>query len=143
MKLPHSFRPARPTPRGVALVIVLSMLVLLSALLVAFMTTASTERSASFANAGVANSRQIADSTVSYVISQIRDATSVPEDNVIWASQPGAIRTFAGTITSGGTKTGSLRDGAYWDDYSPSSATIKGGRPAEAVYKLYSSDKML
>lgn len=143
MKLSQPSRNFRSVPRGVALVIVLSMLVLLSALLVAFMTTATTERAASFANAGVANSRQIADSTVSFVISQIRDATSITDEKTTWASQPGAIRTFAGALTPGAKQTGSLPNGAYWDDYSPSGASLPGGRPAEAVYKLYSSDKML
>src|SRR5687768_410506 len=91
--------------RGVALVIVLAMLVLLSALLVAFMSTATTERASSYANAGATSARQIADSTVSLVISQIRDATSQassgnsqPDENVVWASQPGAIRTFSGRL---------------------------------------------
>src|SRR5687768_4284842 len=83
---------------GVALVIVLAMLVLLSALLVAFISTATTERASSYANAGVTAARQIADSTVSLVISQIRDATSTPDEGVTWASQPGAIRTFSGRV---------------------------------------------
>jgi uncharacterized protein (TIGR02600 family) len=142
MKLSLTLRPVRPVTRGVALVIVLSMLVLLSALLVAFMTTASTERSASFANAGLANSRQIADSTVSLVISQIRDATSVPDPDVTWASQPGVIRTFGGKLVPGGTQKGTLGSGAYWDDYAPSSSNIKSNRAADGVYKLYSADKM-
>ncbi len=119
--------------RGVALIIVLSMLVLLAGIVVAFMTAASTERAASSANAGIVNARQIADSTVSLVIGQIRDATSVPNDNTVWASQPGAIRTFAGTI-SGKTQSGTLRSGSGWDDYSPSSS--------DSVFKLYSSDSL-
>src|SRR4030095_7534025 len=78
--------------RGVALVIVLAMLVLMSGLMVAFISTATTERSASFANSGTIYARQIADSTVNTVISEIREATSVADESVTWASQPGAIR---------------------------------------------------
>ncbi len=123
--------PFRPQPRGVALVIVLSMLVLLSALLVAFMTTASTERQAAFANAGVTSARQLADSTVSLVISQIREATSGTDEFTTWASQPGAIRTFSGKL-NGNKKT--LDAGAYYDGYTPGTNDL--------VFKLYSSDNM-
>ena len=132
MKLAHpDFRPRQST-RGVALIIVLSMLVLLSALIVAFMNSATTERAASAANEGLVNARQIADSTVSLVIGQIRDATSVADESTTWASQPGAIRTFAGTL-DGSRKT--LRDKAYYDGYNPD--------PSDAVYKLYSSDRFM
>src|SRR5687767_10990424 len=86
--------------RGIALVIVLAMLVLMSGLLVAFISTATTERSSSFANSGAISARQIADSTVNTVISTIREATSSTEEDVTWASQPGAIRTFGGKLTS-------------------------------------------
>lgn len=119
------------TNRGVALVIVLAMLVLLSALLVAFMSTATTERASSYANAGVSTARQIADSTVSLVISQIRDATSQPDEAVTWASQPGAIRTFSGGIS--GAKE-NLKDGAYYQTYRAGSKDF--------TYKLYSSEVM-
>src|SRR5215210_7548042 len=98
MKLPN-LSPQSRSARGVALVIVLAMLVLLSALLVAFMSTATTERASSYANAGVSTARQIADSTVSLVISQIREATSFPDEGVTWASQPGAIKTFSGGLS--------------------------------------------
>jgi hypothetical protein len=33
------------------------------------------------------------------VIGQIRDGTTVPNDNTTWSSQPGAIRTFAGNAS--------------------------------------------
>lgn len=117
--------------RGVALIIVLSMLVLLSGLLVAFLTTARTERAAASADSATAASRQIADSTVSFVISQIRDATTVPAENSTWASQPGAIRTFSGTLSN---RRMPLKDGAYYDGYGPSNS--------DSVFKLYSSDRM-
>ena len=135
MKHPHPVSQHRQSERGVALIIVLAMLVLLAGIIVAFMNSATTERAASSANAGVTNARQIADSTVSFVISQIRDATSVPNDNTTWASQPGAIRTFAGSLVAGKKQTGlpKLPSGAYWDEYNPDSS--------DAVYKLYSSDR--
>lgn len=122
---------ARRRDKGVALIIVLSMLVLLSGLLVAFLTTARTERTAAASDSATAASRQIADSTVSFVISQIRDATTTPAENTTWASQPGAIRTFSGTL-NGSRKP--LKDGAYYDGYSTSSNDF--------VFKLYSADRM-
>ena len=115
---------------GVALVIVLAMLVLLSALLVAFMSTATTERGASYANAGVSTARQIADSTVSLVISQIREATADAKAGSTWASQPGAIRTFSGRLS--GRR--DLPKGAYYDRY------VDGGD--DLTFKLYSADVM-
>ncbi len=130
MKTAHLNLQPRRQSRGVALIIVLAMLLLLSGLIVAFMNSAGTERAASAANAGLVNSRQMADSTVNLVIGQIRDATSPPSDDATWASQPGAIRTFAGKL-DGSRKT--LRDQAYYDGYSPS--------PNDSVYKLYSADK--
>jgi Tfp pilus assembly protein PilX len=117
--------------RGVALVIVLAMLVLMSGLMVAFISTATTERSASFANSGTVSARQIADSTVNTVISEIREATSVADEDVTWASQPGAIRTFGGRLQATRKP---LRDGAYYQTFTSS--------PQDYVYKLYSADEM-
>src|SRR5688572_3713926 len=82
--------------RGVALVIVLSMLVLMSAVLVAFMGTLSSERAAQRAAYSGFEAQQAAESAVNLVISQIRSATKNDDGNVGWASQPGAIRTFGG-----------------------------------------------
>ncbi len=80
---------------GVALVIVLSMIVLMSALMVAFMSRVSTEqRSAKIALQGF-EARQAAETAVNLVISQIRQATYDPANpDRAWASQPGLIRTF-------------------------------------------------
>lgn len=98
--------------RGVALVIVLAMLMLLSALLVAFMGKVGTERSSSRLVAQSFEARQAYDSAVNLVMSQIREATSNPDGKRAWASQPGAIRVFDDSKT----------------DF--------------MVYKLYSSNKM-
>ncbi len=118
---PSLLRYARPRSKsGVALVLVLSMLVLLSVLLVAFMTSATTETAASKAFSQQMEARQAADAAVNMVMGQVRDATTAAADGATpnaskanvgytWASQPGAIRTF-------GTN--------------------------NAVYKLYSATKM-
>jgi uncharacterized protein (TIGR02600 family) len=98
---------------GVALVIVLSMIVLLSAIMVAFMSRVSTEgRSAKLALQGF-EARQAAETAVNLVISQLRAATyDSSKPARAWASQPGAIRTF------------------------------ERGRDTE-VYKLYSASKLV
>ena len=98
---------------GIALVIVLSMIVLLSAIMVAFMSRVSTEgRAAKIALQGF-EARQAAETAVNLVISQLRAGTYDPSNpKRAWASQPGALRTFA----EGG-------DGE--------------------VFKLYSSDEMI
>src|SRR5262245_46292697 len=100
--------------RGVALVIVLSVLMLMSALLVAFMGRVGTERAASRALSQSFEAKQVYDSAVNLVMSQIRDGTRSIEGTRSWASQPGLIRTFQ-----------------------------RNGKDKElTVYKLYSSDKM-
>ena len=131
----HRF--AQPSSRrGVALVIVLSMLVLLSSVLIAFMLSASNERTAAQASSAQVTTRQIADSTVNLVLAQIRDATSQAGDDVTWASQPGAIQTFGGTL-SNNKKTIQANGGptgAFFYEYSPSAKDF--------VYKLYSADNL-
>ena len=113
MKKRTHFNSSSRSNSGVALVIVLSMIVLLSALMVTFMSRVSNEgRAAKTALQGF-EARQAAETAVNLVISQIRAATydSAKKDRA-WASQPGAIRTFKG----GG------------DEY---------------TYKLYSSDTLV
>lgn len=123
--------------RAVALIIVLAMLVLLSGLVVSFMTTVGNERAASIVNNNELTSRQIADSTVNMVISQIREATSQSGKDVsvpsTWASQPGAIRTLSGSVGplkpintgAGGVKQWTYQTGN--NDF---------------IFKLYSAEKM-
>lgn len=79
--------------RAVALVIVLAILMLLSALLVAFMGKVGTERLASKSIAQGVEAKQAYDTAVNLVMSQIRDATR-NDGKTAWASQPGVIRTF-------------------------------------------------
>jgi uncharacterized protein (TIGR02600 family) len=97
---------------GVALVLVLAMLVLMSALLVAFVTSAGTENTASKTFAQGLEARQAAETATNLVIAQIREATKGDGVNSTWASQPGAIRTF------GSSKANNI------------------------VYKLYSAEKL-
>lgn len=78
---------------GVALVLVLAFLVLISVLVVAFYSTVTTELSSAKGYASGVNARQLADSATQAVIGQIRDATTKGR-TVAWASQPGMIRTY-------------------------------------------------
>src|SRR5687768_13928265 len=77
---------------GVALVIVLGFLVIISALAVAFFSSVTTELKASRNFASGVTTRQLAESTVQLVMGQIRNATN--RQNGAWASQPGMIKVF-------------------------------------------------
>ena len=79
--------------RGVALVIVLAFLVLISVLVIAFFSSVTAEFASAKSYAFGANARQLADSSVQTVMGQIRDATTKGA-KVAWASQPGMIRTY-------------------------------------------------
>lgn len=132
MKILH-FLPWRDTPcgvargprlpgrfsgrKGVALVLVLSFLVLITVLVVTFFSSVSTELSGATSYASEANSKQLGDSAVQLVMGAIKQATT-SGSNVAWASQPGMIRTYGNG--SGGASNAAL-----------------------ANYKLYSSDQMV
>ena len=103
---------------GIALVLVLGMLVLMSVLLLAFFATVSTERTASQTASDGASARQYAETTVNLVMAQLRDATNNAGADRAWASQPGAVRSY-------GTPTGTGDD-----------------RAQNTVYKLYSAEVM-
>ena len=81
--------------QGVALVLVLVFLVLITGLIVAYFTSVTTELKSSKSYADEGSVRQLADSAVSAVIGQIREATS--QSSTAWASQPGMIRLFDNT----------------------------------------------
>ena len=83
----------RSSDRGVALVIVLAFLVLISVLVIAFFSSVTTELESSKSYAFGANARQLADTSVQTIMGQIRDATT-KGSKVAWASQPGMIRTY-------------------------------------------------
>lgn len=78
---------------GAALVIVLSFLVLITIMVVGFFSSTTTEAVAAKTESNLQTTRQLADSTIQYVIGQIRQATSGGTTRA-WASQPGMIRTW-------------------------------------------------
>lgn len=82
--------------RGVALVVVLSLLVLVTIIGIAFFTSVTSEVAASRVEADMASVRQLADSTTHYVIGQLRLATSKGSTH-LWTSQPGLIRSYDNT----------------------------------------------
>lgn len=85
--------------RGVALVIVLGFLVLLTVLIVAFFTSVTTEYSSTKTYVAGASTQFLADSAVNVVMGQIAKATQGQQTGsatrYTWASQPGMIRTYS------------------------------------------------
>ncbi len=84
---------------GVALIIVLAFLVLISGLTVAFLSSVTTQLDLSKTTASSASAVQLANSAVNVVMAQIVDATTTGTSNPgagikAWTSQPGMIRTF-------------------------------------------------
>ena len=73
--------------------IVLAFLVLITVMAVAFFTSTTGEAGASKVESESLSVRQLADSSVQYILSHIRNATS-GGTTTAWASQPGAIRTY-------------------------------------------------
>jgi hypothetical protein len=102
--------------KGVALILVVSFVVLLSALVVGFFSRVQTDLAGTRSYAEGVNVRQLAESAVSMVMGQIRAATTIT--NGCWASQPGMIRVYGG---NGGA----------------------AGSQAYRFYKLYSSHNMV
>lgn len=98
----NPFVSRRRLRSGFALVMVLGVLVLLSVLVVGFMTRAGTENSTAAGYKASVSSRILGDMVASLVQGQINMATSQGY-SVAWASQPGMIRTFD---DSGNTRNG-------------------------------------
>lgn len=86
-------RNIRGRSSGYALVTVLTIIVLVVGISVAFLLKATTERSAASSYAASMKARQFAETAVSVVQAQINDAAT-QGSQVAWASQPGMIRTF-------------------------------------------------
>ncbi|MFT5467217.1 MAG: hypothetical protein ACI8UO_002321 [Verrucomicrobiales bacterium] len=107
--------------RGSAVLIVLMGITLVTVLALAFLGLARTETKASGSSAWGVQVRTLADTTVSLAIGQIREATENNGTTKTWASQPGMIRVYGGE--------------------NPSTST--GRTELEAVFKLYSDDKMV
>lgn len=84
--------------KGLALIIVLSMLALATIIILAFLSVADTEHKGTLTYSASQTSRRLADTAVNLVISQIR-AASEPEPGssirYIHATQPGAVRKYS------------------------------------------------
>ena len=89
---------ASPSSRssGVALVLVLSFLALITIIVTAFFFSVSSQVAISDATSASATTAQLADSAVNVVMAQIVDATKGQSTKSLlaWASQPGMIRTY-------------------------------------------------
>jgi uncharacterized protein (TIGR02600 family) len=101
---------------GMALVLVLSFLIIISALILAFYFSVTGELQVATSYSAGVRSRNLADTAVHVVMGTIRTATS-RGTGVAWASQPGMIRTYG--TSSGGASASPL-----------------------SYYKLYSSQNM-
>ncbi len=94
----------KASPRGFALVLSLLILVLVTVTVVSFFTLARSDLSMANAYSRSLDTKQLADSTVSLVMSQIREATTGfarsgsgqlnLNNRLAWASQPGMLRTW-------------------------------------------------
>lgn len=91
---PRILPPVSQSRRAVALIIVLAILLLMSALLVAFMGTVSNEREAARSMTAGFEAKQAYETAVNLVMTQIREATKNDDGKVGWASQPGVIHNF-------------------------------------------------
>jgi len=93
------FRPSRRA--GIALVLVLAFLVLITVLATAFFSSVSTELTGAKSYAAGISNRQLSDFAVQIVQAQINTATT-SGTSTTWCSQPGLIRTFnnAGTASA-------------------------------------------
>ena len=87
-----SARPLVNPRSGVALLIVLGMLVLLSVIVLAFVSSVTTDLADSQQYAAQTNTRMLADSVLDVVEIEIRAAST--GTNQAWISQPGLLRTY-------------------------------------------------
>src|SRR4051812_4186377 len=87
---------AQAQRRGVALVLVLAFLVLISVFVVGFFVSATSELQQSSGYAATISTQQLSETATNIVIGQIREATTRPGE--VWASQPGMLRTFRTTV---------------------------------------------
>lgn len=85
--------------RGVAILIVLAVIVLMSVLVLSFFQMSKSEQVQSKVNADMLRSYTLRDTAINLAIGQLREATSPALDpkgiqSWLWTSQPGMIRTF-------------------------------------------------
>jgi uncharacterized protein (TIGR02600 family) len=94
-KLPLLDRKYRRRQRAIALVIVLAMVSMMTIFMLAIFSVSRTEHSSSIKYADGQSARELADTAVNVVMSQIWDGTNrTAGDPALWASQPGAIRKY-------------------------------------------------
>ncbi len=86
--------------RGVALILVLASLVLLTILVLAFLTGVGSELQSSKMYANGSSGKLLAQSAVALVTGEIQAATA--DQALCWASQPGMIRTYKNDGTASG-----------------------------------------
>ena len=89
--------------------IVLAFLVIITGLVVAFLSSVTNEATATAASAAGVTTRSLADAAIQLDIAQIRDATAGFDANsngTGWASQPGAIRVFSTSYNGAGSTGG-------------------------------------
>ena len=98
MKSLRTFYSDARRHKGLALIIVLSMLALATIIILAFLSVADTEHKGTLTYSASQTSRRLADTAVNLVISQVRAATE-PEPGspirYIHATQPGAVRKYS------------------------------------------------
>lgn len=91
------FRSQNTPTRGTALLLILGSLVLLAALMLAFLAAVRVDRRSSAVYAQTSSVRLLSDSVLNLVMNQVSTATrgrDAAGDPLAWASQPGMIRTF-------------------------------------------------
>lgn len=94
----NSQTPARPSKqqRGMALIIVISVLSMLTILVVAMLTMSDGERVSASHQAEAEKARELADLATNVVMGQIWEGTKKDSKvTTLWASQPGAVRKYA------------------------------------------------
>lgn len=106
-----------------ALILVMCLLVLMSALFVGYFSTITAERVSAKNFATNNETRLLAESAVNIVMAQIVDATT-REPGTMWASQPGMIRTFDS----------SPKAAHAYKLYSSGKMVVKGGFNARAEH---------
>ena len=86
---------ARQNRRGIALLIVLSSIILLTLIVIAFLINGTSELRTSAAYANGSSVKLLAQSAVNVVLAEINDATH--DAHYCWASEPGMIRSYDNT----------------------------------------------
>jgi Tfp pilus assembly protein PilX len=81
----------RDSQRGVALILTLAILTLVTLLVIAFASSMRVENTASKNYNDLIKTRQLAQAAVDEAVAKIRDATQVPTIDSTWAAAPGVI----------------------------------------------------